>query len=403
MNILVVGAQLGNKGAESMLYIATDEVKKRFPEANVLFGTEEIYDEKNYLFEKLNYSERAKTIALGGIKGVIEIPKSFCKDIIKFIIGRRTHLGHYFDVKRKFREIDMIIDVSGFAIGIKWNKQVHKSYINNIKLAKKYHIPIYMMPQSFGPFCYDSDMEPIKRELTEVLDYPKVVYARERDGYKELVHTFDLKNVKLSMDLVLQNQGINWRNVFKSEPTIRVPKISGNHNVGIIPNKQCFNHGNREKNIEIYKKVIENLVADGYKVTIFRHSDEDLEICSLIKSLFEKNERVYLEKKEFSCLEYDQYVKQFDFVICSRFHGLVHAYRNSIPCIALGWSIKYKELVENVGEKGYSFDITDSSLNADDILLAIGKMEKNLDNEKEIIKKRVTEIQKDNCFDSILK
>lgn len=401
MNVLIVGAQLANKGAESMLYIATDEVKKRYPDAEVYFATMEEYDENKYCFKKLYYSERAKIIALGGLSGCLEFGKSLIWDAGKILLGKRKHLGHYFDVKNMMPKIDMIIDVSGFSVGKKWNKASHISYINNINLAQKYNVPIYLMPQSFGPFDYNQEMQGIKIKLGRALTYPKVIYAREKNGYEELKKAFDLKNVRKSTDLVLQNRGINLTNVFKEIQQNKVPVLDEPKYVGIVPNTQCFNHGNKEKNMLIYNAVIKQLVNDGFKVMIFRHSREDLPICRELKKNFMCCKAVELEEREFSCIEYDEYVKQFVFIVGSRFHGLVHAYRNDIPCIALGWAIKYQELTNCVGQSSYAFDITDVSCELDDILRSLSKMENEYSKEKLVIRARMKEIQNDNCFDCI--
>lgn len=401
MNVLIVGAQLANKGAESMLYIATDEVKKRYLDAEVYFATMEEYEEDKYRFKKLYYSERAKVIALGGFSGWIKLVESLIWDAGKIMLGKRKHLGHYFDVKEVMSQMDMIIDVSGFAIGTKWSKAAHVSYINNIRLAQKYNIPIYLMPQSFGPFDYSREMQQVKKKLGIALRYPGVIYAREKDGYEELKRIFDLKNVKKSTDLVLQNSGIDLDNVFKERRQNNIPIISESKCVGIVPNIQCFNHGNKEKNILIYSAVIKQLVNDGFKVVVFRHSREDLPICKEIKRNFVDCKTVELEEREFSCLEYDEYVKQFTFTVGSRYHGIVHAYRNNIPCIALGWAVKYQELAECVGQAEYAFDITGDSCEVDKILEVLRKMENRYDQEKFVIKDKMKEIQKDNCFDCI--
>ena len=401
MNALIVGAQLANKGAESMLYIATDEVKKRYPGSEVYFATMEEYNENEYCFKKVYYSDRGIIIATGGFRAWAELVKGVIWDAGKVVLGKRKHLGHYFDVKNIMPKIDMVIDVSGFSVGTKWSKKAHIRYINNIKLAQKYNIPIYLMPQSFGPFNYAKNMQGIKRKLGEALKYPKIIYARENDGYKELLSNFNLKNVVRSTDLVLQNKGIDLKNIFKEVPQINVLEVIGKKCVGVVPNTQCFNHGNKEKILEVYNAVIKQLVSDDFKVIIFRHSKEDLQICQLIKHRFSDCKNVELEEKEFSCLEYDEYVKQFSFIIGSRFHGLVHAYRNNIPCIAFGWAIKYQELLACVNQLSYALDITDESNKVEKALEIVHTMESQYETERHVIKKRMKEIQKDNCFDCI--
>lgn len=419
MNILITGAQLANKGAESMLYIVTDEMKKRFPDAIIYFATNCDYDESKYTFKKFFMSERGLDIAIGGPRATYAVLKGILKDTIKICIGKRKNLGHFYDVRDHFGEMDMMIDVSGFNIGKQWSKGTHRIFMNRIELAKRNNIPVYLMPQSFGPFDYDANMKSMKTRMEELLPYPKLIFAREKEGYNDLIKTFDLHNVVLSTDLVLQNTGIDWRNVFTSEPVINVPAfdsygdIGGVRSlnedvgsdylkvVGVVPNKQCFNHGDMNWNLKIYQAVIDQLLSDGYRVVIFRHSREDLEIGKIIKERYKATNDVYLETKEFSCFEYDVYVKQFQFIICSRFHGIVHAYRNGVPSIALGWAIKYLALAKCVDQGQYSFDITEGRCSIEEIIGAVKDMEINHEHNSVIIRKCVQAIQKENCFDMI--
>ncbi|MCR5702189.1 MAG: polysaccharide pyruvyl transferase family protein [Lachnospiraceae bacterium] len=404
MNIMIVGAQLNNKGAESMLFTSVYELQKKYPESDIFFATNNEYDTNKYCFKKLYYTDHNKTIALGGVRGLWSFVHALFKDSMNAMKRRDVEFNHYFDVKRIIKDVDLIIDVSGFAIGNKWDINSHKSYIKNIELAMKYDIPIYLMPQSFGPFEYDKKMSDIKEKLKEVLKYPSLIMAREKDGYNELVNNLGLNNVIMSCDLVLQSRGIDIDKVYVNPPNLTVPIINGKKVVGVIPNVQCFAHGSTERNINLYRSVINKLIEDGYSVILFRHSKEDLKLCEMIyDSIVDDNnsDYIHLQRKEFSSLEYDAYVRGFSFIICSRYHGLVHALRNYIPCIALGWAVKYRELMETVGQEEYVFDITNESFDTDCVLQKIELMEKNISKNSEIIKEKLDVIQLDNCFDKI--
>lgn len=63
--VLVVGANFNNKGAQSMLFITADEIKKRNPKSDVYYAGCEVFDENKYAFHEVFYSEPAKSIALG--------------------------------------------------------------------------------------------------------------------------------------------------------------------------------------------------------------------------------------------------------------------------------------------------------------------------------------------------
>ena len=108
-------------------------------------------------------------------------------------------------------------------------------------------------------------------------------------------------------------------------------------------------------------------------------------------------------KNDFSCLEYDELVKRFDFIVCSRYHGAVHAYRNCVPCILLGWAVKYEELAQLFEQRKYSFDLTSEDLDISKITDAIETMCMNGRKESRIIQDKLESIRKENCFDFLSK
>ena len=398
-NILITGANFENKGAQSMLFITMHELRKRNPQISIYFASEDMQEFPSYRFTKVYASQDAKSIALQRNKTFVILKRSM-KDFAKFIIGRRDNLWKCKDLVRIMPNIDLIIDVSGFNLGKKWDIATQESYLDNIRLAKAFNIPIILMPQSFGPFDYPQSKEHLLKEIAEELPYCSMIFARENEGFLMLERDFHLSNIRHSPDLVLQNRGIDLNNVFNKAPEIIVPQIPRGA-VGIVPNMQCFTHGNETKNLKIYRNVIKKLLEKEKNVYIFRHSSEDLEICKKIRDISGNN--VHIIENDFSCIEYDEFVKQFEFIICSRYHGAVHAYRNGIPSILLGWATKYDELAQLLGQDKYSFDITDDNLKVTNIVTAVEEMCDNYHNQSLRIKKYLREINRENCFDVALK
>ena len=103
--------------------------------------------------------------------------------------------------------------------------------------------------------------------------------------------------------------------------------------------------------------MIEKLLEAKKEVYIFCFASSDLEVCKKLASLFSYNDSVHLIEQEFDCIEYDFIVRYFDFVICSRYHGCVHAYRNLIPSLIIGSTIRYRALAKLMDQEKYYFDI----------------------------------------------
>lgn len=402
-NILITGANFGNKGAQSMLFITVDELRKKYGECNIWFSSYEIADVKNYKFEQIVLPVEIEKILLDDKKKTLYICKYAIKGFINKLLHRRT-IAHFSDIK-KCKEVientDLIVDVSGFRLGDKWSYNANLKYLYYLAIAKKYGKPIYLMPQSYGTFEYKDRADELFGMIREYLPYAKMIFAREQEGYDLLTQKFSLSNVVKSTDLVLQNKGIDLNNIFHNIPIVDVPDFQEDKIVGIVPNIQCFNRVGSDEFVDLYKKIIDELISSGFKVVMFRHSNEDLKPCEMIYANYCENEKVTLLKNDFSCIEYEQFVRQFTFIVCSRYHGVVHAYRNKIPCIILGWAVKYKELAQNVSQDRFVYDITKCKDELDNIISGLKWMEEYYMQESEVIEECVKKIQEDNCFKAI--
>lgn len=396
--ILIVGANFVNKGAQSMLFVSTDELKRRFPDCEVFFACNgETYKENNYTFKKILYTKQTQRIALDNKINWVEIATVTVKDIVKTFLGRRNGLWKLLDARKIMPTLDLIIDVSGYALADICSAKEHEYYLDNIRLARKYNIPIILMPQSFGPFLYSKENMYLVDEMKELLTIPQVIYAREKEGKELLEDVLHLANVKSSTDLVLQNKGISLSNVCTDSYNMELMELKTEHNVAIIPNYHCFEKGNAEHTFELYRVLIEHLLNAGKDVYVFRHASFDLEICKHIVDMFPDNEKVHFIEREFDCIEYDEFINKFEFVICSRYHGCVHAYKNYVPNIILGWAVKYQELAERVGQSRFIFDISARERD-EEIVKSLDYMIEHYLDERKNIKNNVLQIQEENCF-----
>lgn len=256
-----------------------------------------------------------------------------------------------------------------------------------------------LMPQSFGPFNYNSDMQVLHEEIKELMQYPYAVYAREEQGSDLLEGMYELNNVRRSSDIVLQNKGIDNSRVFKQKPVLNIPNGISHDSVAIIPNARCLEHGRQDDILFLYRKIVDLLLKNSREVYLLRHSREDLPICQMIKGMFANSDSVHLIENDFSCIEFDEVVKKFQLSIVSRFHGAVHSYKNCVPCIILGWAVKYKELAACMNQSEFVFDITVDGLDIDKILQYITKMLGGYETEKAKIRESLSKVQQSNCFD----
>lgn len=396
MNILITGAQFGNKGAQSLLFITVNELRKRYKSIAIYFLPIDWYRKETFeSASKYKFifvlDDGIVSDAFNAKVGIRIIKRTFLLNIMKRFANSEGAVL----LSKTWDEIDAILDVSGYQLSSKFDDS---SVYRNIRYFKKgidRKIPIILLPQSFGPFDYKDST--IANLIAETLSEVNLVFAREMEGKEELEKIKTRNDIRLSMDIVVQSKTIDWNNIFVSEPTLEYLKISTIENVGIIPNCQTTIHGNEEEILALYKCIIEKLLKMGKEIYIFRHSD-DLELCKKIYFMFSQEQHCHLIEDDMSCLEYEAFVRQFEFIIASRYHAIVHSYKENIPSIILGWAVKYMDLASSLGQEQYVFDISTDFI-IEDILKSIDKINSSISNEKKIIHTHIKHIQENSCFD----
>src|SRR5690554_7405042 len=161
-----------------------------------------------------------------------------------------------------------------------------------------------------------------------------------------------------------------------------------------------FQHGDKEQVLRVYDMCINHLTNLGKTVYLVRNTLEDIKACKLIKERFSQDNKVILIENEFSCIEYENLVKKFDFIIASRYHSIIHAYKNGTPCIAIGWATKYHELLKTFKQEDYIFDVR-KNMDTNSIVEAVDKMLEKYQEESDTILEILEEVQGENVFDII--
>lgn len=382
--ILISGGTLRNKGAQAMVFIAVEELRKRFPNHKILAlmdpDSVDMGKELDLKFEI--------------------VPDIFRHTFAKGIYGRQKGISQQTIIQSTeiLKNSDLLVDVSGYALGSSWSIQGQMLYLSRIKTAHRYGLNIYLMPQSFGPFNYKGVNQFMNSLLRKNLRMCDRIFARETEGYNLLTKKYGLNNVFLAADLVLSSQS-EYSNVYCTIPPLEEIPIKEN-SVGIIPNTKTFEFGDRSRILELYRDVIYKLLSQGTFIYVLRHSSEDLAICKEIKAMFEDEPNVVLLEQDFSARDYCELVKSMAFIVASRYHSLVHAYKEGIPCLALGWAIKYQELLRLFDQEQYVFDVC-KDFNPTQFMKKLDEMIENHGIEAQKIQKILPVIQANNPFDTI--
>jgi len=387
-NIIITGGELFNKGAQAMTFIAVDELKKRFPKHEILVLSPMDLKRPKSELEQYNF------------KLIDVYPPVFARCQHNPFLRLLYFVRHNKELKEAeeiYRNADALIDISGYALGANWDFSCCDLFLKHIEFAQAFRISVYLMPQSFGPFPLSDKKlnQRCKRALSKV----QVICAREQEGVAALEKAYGLHNVCKKPDLVLNNKAIDYKAVFNVLPTLSLPTIKSN-SVAVIPNGMTRKVRSEKEIINTYCDSISQLRELGKTVYLMYHATSDSELAAKLKSCFFQDDQVVLFDKDFSCIEFNEMAKQFDYLVASRYHSIVHAYKNGTPCVVLGWATKYNALLEMFGQGKYMFDIR-NGVNIENLKAAIIEMNRNYSVESDRIKKQQKWVQKENVFDII--
>lgn len=386
---IITGGGWNNKGAESMLYTLISNIRTKMPDSDISV----------IIF---NDSDQNIDISLLHNIKIIRTELSCLYDLLaltpfKLFNYKFKHKfpPHIKDLYSEFTSCKAVFDVSGFALSSKRPDRANLLFLSIINLAKKFNKKIVLFPQSFGPFDYSDNSSLNISFIKKVLSNVDWIFCREKDGFNYL-DQLGLKNISISPDLVLQNSKPYFSIFNKKSPP---PDITiKNNSVLIMPSIRVFERSIEKNFFSLYVNMINFLLDKNYYVYLSFYDIGDFSLCQKIKSFFPDNDNVIFLDENFNCIQFSEILPAFHFLITSRFHSVVHAYKLAIPCIVIGWAVKYIELTNTLNQSHLLFNGIDNySIN--DFISRIDSLLNNSKNESQIIKNNLIQIQKNNCFD----
>lgn len=388
---MVVGGNFINKGAQAMTFVAVSELRKRIPDCIIHMYSSldyrmsqknlsfQVYDDSFFVMSK---TEKMKYLFIASAKAILARPKAL-KSFFVFYMNRKRYSA--------------VIDISGYGLSSDDEYRFTELFCKPIEIARENDVPMFLMSQSFGPLDFSKEYD---ETIKQLLHYPEKIFAREKTGYDLLVQKYNLDNVVQAYDIVLQCKSIKPSNIYIKNVASEEILHDYIDAVAIVPNMRNFlNADDEDQTLQIYIWMVRKFLNMGKKVYLLRHSHEDIVACKAIKEYF-KQERVVLFEKEMSCFEYQKAIAGFNYIVASRYHSVVHAYKEGVPCIVLGWADKYEEIANIFEQDRYVFDIR-RKINKAEIDEIIEYMNENYNEERNRILEALQEIQKENAFDYI--
>lgn len=335
LNIEIKGVQFSNKGAELMLIAILEQLDQHLDDYQITLSPGPL----------LPYQKRAKLGAwqkLSFRRSHFDLTGAFGKLPIKLL----ALFKRYGIITEK--EIDVIIDASGFAYGEQWGTRSLKHALNEIIRFKKTGRKYIFLPQAFGPFKQDN----YKKLAHDIFSQADLVFPRDKESYNAIINCdqklLQKPEISISPDFtcLVQPGALVERESTKSGKPI----------ICLIPNNKMvskFHHGDAKKDqhsyINFFKVVANFYRENGWQVSLLNHEGkEDKELCNQIAIELSDDADITI-LSDLSALNIKAYIGGVDAVISSRFHGCVSALTQGVPCLATSWSHKYQMLFSEYG------------------------------------------------------
>lgn len=293
----VKGVAFPNKGAEMLLVSCLQQLEKR-----CLYAALEPYSPFEH---KLRYPLFTKTrIHRHGLNilGLFNLLPLFARERLGFV---------------RPREISLILDASGFAYGDPWPPSLARERL----LGESLSCPVVLLPQSFGEFSNPAQ----KRVAKALQDKASLIFAREPEGAENLFRATG-RRPPVVPDITFG---------------MHVAPDKSRHDILIIPNFQVEKrHGDAYADTLV--EAARQLLVSGREVTLLNHEGpKDLAICHRVRDRLAAGGRKVAVLDPVTGSEAKSIIGAASFVVSSRYHGLIAALSQGVPCYPLGWSYKY--------------------------------------------------------------
>lgn len=337
MVIQIDGGASTNKGGQLMLVAVIQEIKNRFPDAQVFEN--DIRPDEALLKQQFGSNYRLpRSKALQNVITSLKMEKLAYLFVKKF--------WHRYSIFRAKKGIDIVLNIGGFQFGDQWNHSWYDISMWRRYLArlKKYNTKTVFLPQAFGPFKKEGS-----RKMLKVLNqYADLLIARDDESYNYLISGgIDKQRIALFPDFTSPVKGVKTEHVSQS-----IGKVC------IIPNNKMIKQNILQEDdyIKAISTIIEHVEGKGYKALLLNHEGApDYRLCQKIASTRTDLPIV----TGLNAIETKGVVAASYVVISSRYHGVANALSSGVPCLATSWSHKYQKLLDEYGQGDCLIDLTD--------------------------------------------
>lgn len=315
--ILITGVEFNNQGAYLMLVAAIEAARDRFNARPVLEHT---------------VGSRAEKKSVGAL--------SMVPYKLAFKIRNQTMLAFVSKLAGSVStgDIDMVFDASGFRYGDQWKDLDLQASAGRLAWFSKQGIPVYVLPQAFGPFTETDDA------AREVLQASRLIFARDPISEAYLASIPPAVEQVHSID-----RAPDFTGPVDGEFPDALQHLRGA--VPIVPNWNILERAGSTANAHRYKENLA-LIADelhslGYSVYGLSH--EGTKDTAVLEEVAVMSTSSLPIVSGLNGVQLKGLIGSAPFCVSGRFHAISSALSQGVPVLAHGWSHKYRWLLEDYG------------------------------------------------------
>lgn len=362
INIAITAASYsGNKGAAAMLQSSISQLHDRYG-SSLNISLMSVYPEEDRL---QNPHDFVKVIPATPAKVVfLEFPLALLYFIFRWIPGlKRLFMKN--KMLKVYKETDLVIDEAGISFVDSRGFVMNTYAFITMAIPKLMGAHVVKYSQALGTF--DKFINRLYAKM--ILPKLDLICARGQLSAINLENIEITSNVRVCADgAFTMPDDVKIRDRVASD--IEKDPFFTAEGKGIVAvsissvvDKKCRKSGvdYRKKTVEFIDYLNENgysvlLIANAARINSKKLRNNDLPIGDAIYSSVKNTDKVCWYHREMDAEEIREYIGRCRFVVASRFHAMIGALQRKIPVLLVGWSHKYREVLEMFGLEDYCID-----------------------------------------------
>ncbi len=401
INISITAASYsGNKGAAAMLKSSISQLHKLYGD-RLSIDLMSVYpdsDRQQIPYDFVNIVPTKPEQLL-----FIAFPLALLYRGLGFIPGVRPLLKRN-KILKAYSETGLVIDEAGISFVDSRGFIMNTYAFVTMAVPMLMGAPVVKYSQAMGSFNSFFNRQYAKMILPRL----KLICARGDITMENLKSIGADKNAVLCADgaFTMEDTGLGEQRVdLKTENDDFYKGETVGVSLSSVVDKKCRKLGINYK--RIMTGVINYLNRHGYNVLIIANAarlnsnkprNNDLMVCDSVFSYVKDKEKVRWYHEEMDPEEIREYIGRCRFLIASRFHAMIGALQRKVPVLLIGWSHKYKEVLDMFGLGSYAFDYSEMGSKSDrEAVISIVREFKRMERDEASIRRLI-----DENYDSVM-